>query len=211
MTPQKNPFNAVLLFGAPGSGKGTQGKILSGIPGLVHISSGEMFRELDPGSDLGRVFLDYSTRGELVPDDVTIRLWEHHMDKMVGTNRFDPRRDTLILDGIPRSRQQAEMLEGSIDVQLLLHLRAANEEQMIQRIRERALRENRLDDANPDVVRRRFREYEAETHPVLESYPADLIRTIDAGAAPLEVLRQVIEVLQVLVFPETLQHTAVVV
>jgi adenylate kinase len=208
MTPHENPFRTVLLFGAPGSGKGTQGHILSGIPGLVHLSSGEMFRELDPVSDLGKVFLDFSTRGELVPDDVTVRLWEHHMDKLVATNRFDPRKDTLILDGIPRSRRQAEMLQGSIDVRLLLHLQAANEEQMVQRIRERALREDRLDDANPEVVRRRFREYEAETHPVLEFYSKDLVRTIDAGAAPLEVLRTVIEVLQVLLFPETLQHAA---
>ncbi len=208
MTPQENPFRAVLLFGAPGSGKGTQGHILSGVPGLLHLSSGEMFRELDPASDLGRIFLDYSTRGELVPDDVTIRLWQHHMNKLVSTNRFDPRKDTLILDGIPRSRHQAEMLQGSLDVRLLLHLQATDEEQMVQRIRQRALRENRLDDANPDVVRRRFREYEAETHPVLEFYPAELIRTIDAGAAPLEVLRAVIEVLQVLLFPETMQNAA---
>lgn len=208
MSPLDQTCRAVLLFGAPGSGKGTQGKILAGIPGLVHLSSGEMFRELDVHSDLGKIFLDYSTRGELVPDDVTIRLWEHHMEKMVQTQRFDPQRDTLILDGIPRSCPQAEMLQGKIDVRLLLHLQAGNEEDMIRRIRQRALREDRLDDANPDVVRQRFRQYEAETFPVLQSYPESLVRTIDAGAAPLEVLRQVIEVLQVMLFPDTLQHAA---
>ena len=72
----------------------------------------------------------------------------------------------------------------------------------------RALQENRLDDANPDFVRRRFQEYEAETAPILDFYPAAKIRTVDAGAAPLEVLRQIIEVLQIMLFPEALQHAA---
>ena len=206
MTAEAEQYRSVLIFGPPGSGKGTQGRILNSIPGFVHVSSGDMFRELDPNSDLGRVFLDYSSRGELVPDDVTIRLWQHHMGRLVGTNRFDPERDTLILDGIPRSRHQAQMLDGQIRVRLLLHLCAADEEHMLKRIRRRALQENRLDDANPEVVRRRFREYEAETKPVLDYYPTDLVRAIDAGAAPLEVLRQVVEVLQVMLFPETLQH-----
>jgi adenylate kinase len=143
-----------------------------------------------------------------VPDDLTIQLWEHHMDVLVGSNRFLPDSDTLILDGIPRSRHQAEMLEGRVDVRLLLHLQAGDEDQMVQRIRKRALQENRLDDASEDVIRRRFREYEAETKPVLEFYSPSRIRTIDAGAAPLEVLRQVVEVLQVMLFPETLQHAA---
>lgn len=208
MDTRDRPYQAVLLFGAPGSGKGTQGRILSGIPGLMHVSSGEMFRELDVHSALGKIFIDHSTRGELVPDDLTVRLWQHHMERLVQSHRFDPERDTLILDGIPRSRRQAEMLRDKIDVRLLLHLHAGDEAQMIQRIRQRALREDRLDDANPDVVRERFRQYEAETFPVLESYPAGLIRSVDAGAAPLEVLRQVIEILQLMVFPATLRPVA---
>ena len=201
-------YKSVLVLGPPGSGKGTQGKVLSQMPGFLHVSSGDMFRDLDPQSELGRIFLEHSTRGELVPDDLTIQLWEHHMDVLVGSNRFLPDSDTLILDGIPRSRHQAEMLEGRVDVRLLLHLQAGDEDQMVQRIRKRALQENRLDDASEDVIRRRFREYEAETKPVLEFYSPSRIRTIDAGAAPLEVLRQVVEVLQVMLFPETLQHAA---
>ena len=208
MTSQARPYRSVLMFGPPGSGKGTQGKILERIPGLVHVSSGDMFRELDPNSDLGRIFLDYSSRGELVPDDLTVQLWQQHMDRLVSSRRIFPERETLILDGIPRSPHQAEMMADLIDVRLLLHLLAGDEEQMVQRIRRRALQENRLDDANEDVIRRRFREYDAETKGVLDCYDANLTRAIDAGAAPLEVLRQVVEVLQVMLFPETLQHAA---
>ena len=58
---------SVLVLGPPGSGKGTQGKVLSQMPVFLHVSSGDMFRNLDPQSDLGRIFLEHSTRGELVP------------------------------------------------------------------------------------------------------------------------------------------------
>ena len=209
MSAEQPVYRSVLLLGPPGSGKGTQGKVLSQMPGFVHVSSGDMFRNLDHQSDLGRLFLEYSTRGELVPDDVTIRLWRHHMERMAKSGQFDIKRDVLLLDGIPRSAHQAEMLAENVDMLLLLHLQAS-QEAMVERIHKRALQENRLDDINPDVVRRRFQEYEAATAPVLEFYPTDKIRTVDAGAAPLEVLRQIIEVLQVMLFPETLQHSIAV-
>lgn len=207
MTDVQPVYRSVLVFGPPGSGKGTQGKVLTQMPGFLHISSGDLFRNLDPQSDLGRIFLEYSTKGQLVPDDLTIRLWKQHMTQLVSSGQFNVDRDVLFLDGIPRSRHQAEMLEGLIDPLLLLHLHA-DQELMVERIHKRALQENRLDDANPDVVRRRFQEYEAETAPILGYYPQEKIRTIDAGAAPLEVLRQIIEVIQVMIFPDTLQHAA---
>src|SRR5262245_38139006 len=72
-------FQTVLLFGAPGAGKGTQGRILGAIPGFFHLSCGEVFRSLDMTSDLGRKFLHYSQRGELVPDDITVRMWQENM------------------------------------------------------------------------------------------------------------------------------------
>src|ERR1700749_4479855 len=96
-------FKTLLLFGAPGSGKGTQGLILSNIPGFVHVSCGEVFRNLSVGSPLGKIFLDYSSRGELVPDDFTVQLWKDYIDRLVGSHRFDPSTDILILDGIPRN------------------------------------------------------------------------------------------------------------
>ena len=70
-------FRTILLFGAPGSGKGTQGKILGQIPGFFHLSCGDVFRALQPESDLGRMFLEYSSRGQLVPNDLTVKLWQY--------------------------------------------------------------------------------------------------------------------------------------
>src|SRR5438477_1680034 len=100
-------FRTILLVGAPGAGKGTQGKILGTIPNFFHCSCGDVFRNLTIDSELGRVFIEYSSKGQLVPDDPTIRLWGQNIDAQTKFNRFNPEKDTLILDGIPRNPHQA--------------------------------------------------------------------------------------------------------
>ncbi|MFH1845167.1 MAG: nucleoside monophosphate kinase [bacterium] len=185
-------YRTILMFGAPGSGKGTQGKVLGALPGFFHLSCGDVFRSLNPKSELGRIFLQYSTKGKLVPDNFTIRLWREHIIRQVNAHQFTPDEEILILDGIPRNAQQAELMQDYIDVARLIYLDVVDEEQMIVRLHRRALHENRLDDANEDVIRQRFREYEAESTPVLEFYPQERIYKVDAGQSPLAVLRDVI-------------------
>src|SRR5436305_14144589 len=107
-------YKAILLFGAPGSGKGTQGKILGAIPGFYHSACGDVFRSLDLQSDLGRTFWEYSSRGELVPDELTVKLWKNYIMGMEMVNQFRPHSEILVLDGIPRNQRQAELLDDSI-------------------------------------------------------------------------------------------------
>src|SRR6266513_821995 len=107
-------YRTFLLFGAPGAGKGTQGKILGTIPNFFHCACGEVFRNLTIDNQLGRTFLEYSARGELVPDEATIQLWRQSIQGSQQMSRFNPEKDTLVLDGIPRNRGQAEMLEAAI-------------------------------------------------------------------------------------------------
>src|SRR5437762_5862299 len=109
-------YRTVLLFGAPGAGKGTQGKILGTIPNLFHCACGDVFRSLKTDSPIGKVFLEYSSRGELVPDEQTIDLWREFIDNSTKTGRFQPSQDTLVLDGIPRNEHQAEMLKDTLNV-----------------------------------------------------------------------------------------------
>lgn len=199
---QLQRYRTILLFGGPGSGKGTQGKILGQVPGFFHLSCGEVFRGLNPASELGRTFLEYSSQGKLVPDSYTVQLWCEYIDRLVHTHHFHPEGTILLLDGIPRNRHQAEMMDQYIEVLMVLYLEAADEEQMIARLRRRALHENRLDDANEEVIRRRFREYEAESIPVLKYYPPERIYRVDALPAPLEVLHDAIEAIE-----EGVQHT----
>ncbi len=185
-------YKTLLLFGAPGSGKGTQGHILGSIPGLVHVACGEIFRDMRVGSPLGSVFLDYSSRGALVPDDFTVQLWKEHVDGLVSLNRFDPQSDLLILDGIPRNVAQARLMDTLIDVQRVYYLDCEDKQKMYLRLKRRALHENRLDDASDEVIQRRLYVYEAETAPVLGYYPKSLIRRIDTGRTPVEVLADIL-------------------
>ena len=185
----------ILLVGAPGSGKGTQGKILGSIPNFYHFSCGELFRNLTPDTELGKIFLDYSSRGQLVPDEPTIRLWLHTIESSEHSGRFNRKTVTLVLDGIPRNIQQARMLKGLVNVQHVFFLRCADMKKLVARLQRRALRENRLDDANIKVIRQRLQTYEQETRPVLEFYGPKLVRTIDSTETPINVLREILGVL----------------
>ena len=96
-------YRTILMFGAPGSGKGTQGKVLGALPGYFHLSCGDVFRSLNPKSELGQVFLQFSSQGKLVPDNFTIQLWHDHIVRQVNGHNFTPDEEILILDGIPRN------------------------------------------------------------------------------------------------------------
>jgi adenylate kinase len=183
----------VLLFGAPGVGKGTQGRILGEIPGFYHLSCGEVFRSLDINSPEGREVCRYTSKGMLVPDEITIQIWKRHLDGLRMLAHFKPYEDLLILDGIPRNRTQAEILEQYIDVLKIIHLKSVDTEAMIHRIRRRAIRDNRVDDAHEDIIRKRFVVYEAETRPVLEYYSPKLITEVDAIGSPADVLLKVLQ------------------
>jgi adenylate kinase len=188
-------FRTLLLFGAPGSGKGTQGKILGAIPNLYHCACGDVFRNLAIESELGRVFIEYSSRGQLVPDEPTVRLWRETIDRETQLGRFNPRQDTLVLDGLPRNPRQAEMLQDTLDVCAILHLTCSVVDKLVERLQRRALRENRLDDANLDVIRSRLETYERETRPVLDHYGDKLVHTIDSSQSPINVLRDILRIL----------------
>lgn len=187
-------YQTILLFGAPGAGKGTQGKILGQIPGFYHLSCGEVFRTLDVSSRLGKIFQEYSSRGELVPDDATVDMWCENMRARTILSDYKPNVDLLVLDGIPRNVKQAKLLEKHINVLEVVHLVCPDKESMIQRLRRRALKENRVDDAKEDVIRKRWAVYEQETAPVLAFYDSSIVRTVDAMGSPASVLQHILEV-----------------
>lgn len=187
-------YKTVLLFGAPGAGKGTQGKILGKVPGFFHLACGDVFRSLDLSSELGKKFLEHSSRGELVPDNLTIEMWQQNMHAQTVLSLYKPAADLLILDGIPRSVAQAHEMREYLDVLRVIHLVCRDRDEMVRRMRKRALKENRLDDADEKVIRRRFEVYDKETAPVLACYPQSIISEVDAMGSPAEVLQHVLEV-----------------
>lgn len=185
-------FKTVLLFGAPGAGKGTQGKILSTIPNFYHCACGDVFRNLRIDNELGRIFVEYSSRGELVPDEATVRLWKQSIKGTQSLGQFNPEKDTLVLDGIPRNVNQAQMLQDSLDVRGVFYLTCSDFNKLVERLQRRALRDNRLDDANMAVIKNRLETYEKETKPVLDFYGPNLVHTIDSTQSPVNVLRDIL-------------------
>ena len=186
-------YRTILLFGAPGAGKGTQGKILGSIPNFFHCACGDVFRNLRIDSPIGRVFIEYSSRGELVPDEQTIALWRQFIDASTRTGSFNPEQDTLLLDGIPRNVNQAEILRDTLNVIGIFYLRCQNFDNLVRRLQRRALKENRLDDASLEVIKSRLKTYETETKPVLNFYGKDLVHDIDADQLPTRILMDILK------------------
>ena len=191
-------YRTILLFGMPGSGKGTQGTVLGQLPDLVHVSCGDIFRRLPKSGSLGSEIVEYTSRGAMVPDDLTVRIWERHAKILELQEMLLPDQHTLVLDGLPRNLPQAERLEGVLDVVQIFHLVVDDTEKAKERLRARALRENRLDDINEEVILRRLQVYREETLETLSFYDPDLILEVDATQSPLDVLRDIINRLSLL-------------
>ena len=181
-------YQAVLLVGPPGVGKGTQGKMLAQIPGIFHISSGDMFRELDRNSKFGQIFQEYAGIGKLVPDDVTIKIWQDYMAAKI----YNPKSDLLILDGIPRNIAQAKLMAPFVQVFKVIYMVCEDREVMFKRIRGRSLKEHRIDDAEELVVRYRWDVYKRETEPLIDYYPQERVRIVDANTIASDVLHQIL-------------------
>ncbi len=186
-------YQTYLLFGAPGSGKGTQGRTLGSIPRFYHCPCGDVFRSMDTRTKVGQAFLEYSSKGQLVPDDVTVQLWKAAIDAAVEAHKFKPDIDTLVLDGIPRNVAQARIMDQLIDVKKVFHLSCPDRDALFMRLKKRALKDNRLDDANEEVIKRRLAIYEEESKPVLQYYSKDRITCIDASEPPAKVLMHILE------------------
>ena len=168
----------IVLFGAPGVGKGTHTNILAEKYDLLHLSTGDMLRaEIEAGTSLGKRVEAAMERGDLVGDDVVVGL----VDKALSSTE-----QGVILDGFPRTVQQAQALDFLFKnhgrrMSCVISIDAPREE-LVRRIHERALISGRTDDANDDTIRHRLEEYDAKTKPVTDYYKVSgLLVSIDGS------------------------------
>lgn len=185
-------WKSVLMFGPPGSGKGTQGKLLCMAGNHYHFSSGDMFRSLDPDSKEGKLFFSYMKEGKLGPDNLTIDIWKNYIEKLVAEAKYNPDHQLLFLDGIPRTKLQTEMIEEFIEVKKIILLEIPNEDILVDRILKRALKEGREDDANEDVIRERLAIYHKQTKAVLDHYPENLVCKVNGDQKQVLVLKSIL-------------------
>lgn len=185
-------LRAVLLFGPPGSGKGTQGKFLSSAGNHFHLSSGDIFRGLSPESAAGKLYYKYASKGHLLPDEATVQIWHHYVGGLIATNRYLPHQQLLLLDGIPRTVKQAEMMDKYLNILGIIVLDTDNLDGLVRRMKRRAIIERRMDDFDESVLKTRMQVYQKETVKLLKHYPSKLISKFNADQRPLEVLRDVL-------------------
>jgi len=158
----------LILFGPPGSGKGTQAKKLVDKYQLLHISTGDLFRyEMGNDTPLGKEAKSYIVKGELVPDSVTVGMLRNKVEA-------NPDVPGYIFDGFPRTIPQSEALDALMEekgqsITKLIMLDVADEE-LIKRLLERGKTSGRKDDADENIIRNRIEVYKNETSPVFEYY-----------------------------------------
>ena len=157
----------IILFGKPGSGKGTQAEFIKEKYELVHISTGDLFRQnIKNQSELGKLAQKYMNNGDLVPDTVTIGMLKSEVESNINANGF-------LFDGFPRTVDQAVSLDKFLDKKKLrIDLTIAidvKEEILIERILNRGLTSGRKDDQDKIKIKNRFDEYNSKTS-LLEDY-----------------------------------------
>ena len=158
----------LILFGKPGSGKGTQASLIKNKYNLVHISTGDVFRKnMSNKTDLGMLAKGYMEKGELVPDEVTVNMLKEELEDHLPCEGF-------IFDGFPRTSYQAEKLDAlltkySLNIHLTIALDVDNET-LIKRLLNRGKSSGRADDQSEDKINKRLQEYDKKTKPLIEFY-----------------------------------------
>lgn len=162
-------MNIIVLFGPPGSGKGTQAKILAEKFHLEHISTGDLFRyNIKNNTKLGQEAQTYINHGKLVPDELTTEM-------LIDELKRNSNKKGFILDGYPRTKSQAEALDElldsifqtQVDVTLALYV---EDEILVKRILKRSEESGRSDDADESIIRNRIKEYYEKTAVVSNYY-----------------------------------------
>ena len=162
-------FN-LILFGPPGSGKGTQSENIVEKFGLIHLSTGNLLRqEISDQTPLGTAARNFMDKGQLVPDEVVIGMIGSCLEK-------HPEAKGFLFDGFPRTIAQAQALDNllshkktSISIVLALEV---TEDELVKRLVKRGATSGRSDDINETIIRKRFSVYKDETEPVAEYYAA---------------------------------------
>lgn len=162
-------FN-LILFGPPGSGKGTQSEKIVEKFGLIHLSTGNLLRqEIADKTPLGLQAKNFMDKGQLVPDEVVIGMIDSCLEKHADAKGF-------LFDGFPRTVAQAEALDKLLSLKKTSICKVialeVDEEELTQRLIKRGETSGRSDDTNEEVIRKRFAVYRNETEPVAEHYKA---------------------------------------
>lgn len=185
----------IILFGKPGSGKGTQASLIKDKYSLIHISTGDVFRKnMSNNTDLGLLAKGYMEKGELVPDQVTVDMLKDEINNFMPCNGF-------IFDGFPRTTFQAKeldnlLLEKSLKIDLTIALNVDNNS-LIDRLLERGKSSGRADDQSVEKINMRLQEYDNKTKPLIEYYnDQNKFYSVDGIGSLEQITSRIVEVIE---------------
>ena len=185
---------AIVLFGKPGAGKGTQAEFLKEKYNLTHISTGDVFRfNIKNETELGQLAKTFMDKGDLVPDDVTIKMLQSEVEK-------NPQSKGFLFDGFPRTLSQAEALDAFLEsknekITATVALEASDEI-LVQRLLERGKTSGRPDDQDEEKIRNRYQEYNEKTAPLMQYYKAqDKFHAVDGIGSIAEITHRLSSVI----------------
>ena len=172
----------IVIFGAPGSGKGTEARLLAEKFSLEHISTGDLLRkEIKKGSELGKEIASFIDGGNFVPDEMSFSLVKEDLKK-----------DNFVLDGFPRTVNQARLFDDFCSADFMIFL-DAEKELLVERLLKRKEKEGRKDDGSREIIERRFKIYEEKTKPLLGHYKEKMI-IVDGRGSIEEVFENICKV-----------------
>ena len=184
----------IVLFGPPGAGKGTQAKLLIKRYKLIHLSTGDILRsEIEAETSLGIEAKKLMDAGNLVPDEVVIKMISSKLDKNTDAKGF-------IFDGFPRTTAQAEALDALLErketiISVMLSLKVDDKE-LIKRLLERGKKSGRADDQNNNIIANRIKEYNNKTAPLKSYYSLqNKLNEIDGYGSISEIANKLNEVI----------------
>jgi len=192
---QKHKYNTILFFGPPGIGKTTQAGLLDR-KRFFYISSGELLRRNEKNtkfrnSALGKRLSKIMASGRLIPDKIMIDVLLQTIKDYINQEIFNPKKQILVLDGIPRNKSQVGMINNIFKIIKIIYIYSRNDSRLADRILKRAKKEGRLEDQNIDIIRKRLAIYKKETNKVLGYYPKTIILKINGFNAIKKIQRQI--------------------
>ncbi|MBS3135618.1 nucleoside monophosphate kinase [Candidatus Woesearchaeota archaeon] len=186
-------MKAILIFGPPGAGKGTQGILIGKKKGYFHISTGDIFRYVEHHGEIGKKVKKYLEKRELVPDSLAMKLFDAELKRLVENKAFDSLKDIIILDGMPRDRKQVREVNKRFDVVQIILLHFEKEGALINRILKRAKKEKREDDQDMAVIKHGIDVYHKKTEEILREYPKSIILRVDGSGSIAQIHKEIMK------------------
>jgi len=194
---RKEKIPAILIYGAPGSGKGTQAALLEKLFPLKQFSTGDIFRSIPKSSSLWTSLdNDYISKGLLVPDEKTVDIFKHYIEASINMFKFDPDQEYALLDGIPRTTEQLSIIKQFMDIKAVIVLDNIDNNILIERIIERGKKNNRTDDADRSIIKNRLTVYLETTQKLLAEIDNKHIIRVDGNRDKHTVLHDICEELK---------------